>query len=606
MSDLEYDGQIKKKCLPTLPPCKVCGEHASGFHYGVNSCGACKGFFLRSLARTEPYTCLTGGQCQVGPEVKRRKTCQKCRFDKCLRLGMSKNAIKIGRYTYSKRTQDTLELKQLKHETLAQEEESSGSECESSLQKGSPESDEHLQSIQPELPRLHLLQERLNSGTSGNTISSEPTRFSCKHSTSYWPNSILENESGSTDSESHDTTETGSRFELVPATKSRVLELHFNKNVAIEKTFLKSTYGNFSYSPKFNQPKKLELRYLGGAGEDFHQRNEWDADVRALSIPSDDLKEKALSCELLNEHLEIDEWEDKEEEEDEEICEHTRDVLPWSSEFTEHQLHEWIQALLNYHNTNVFDNNSYDKAKLKERTDLVYNEHRLQETTFGQLKALDRELYFEIYKSTGLDVDGRRTLLSSFLLGIHNEISTVIKFFKQIPGFRELPMSDQILLVKGCSHEYQILSLYRGWDNKTRCMTFSPLGETLTEQDLRKVFPDEALSAHIDMAVALQKLDLTVEQIIILKAIVATAPDRDELASEELVAAIHWKLVNCLLLLLWKQGRHPLQKFGQIMSVLTEMRKYSVFIRSSYTNIRSDVEELTGRVNLPFIYELFF
>ena len=25
-----------------LPPCRVCGEKASGFHYGVNTCEACK------------------------------------------------------------------------------------------------------------------------------------------------------------------------------------------------------------------------------------------------------------------------------------------------------------------------------------------------------------------------------------------------------------------------------------------------------------------------------------------------------------------------------------------------------------------------------------
>lgn len=27
---------------PFLPPCRVCGEKASGFHYGVNTCEACK------------------------------------------------------------------------------------------------------------------------------------------------------------------------------------------------------------------------------------------------------------------------------------------------------------------------------------------------------------------------------------------------------------------------------------------------------------------------------------------------------------------------------------------------------------------------------------
>lgn len=25
-----------------LPPCRVCGDKASGFHYGVNTCEACK------------------------------------------------------------------------------------------------------------------------------------------------------------------------------------------------------------------------------------------------------------------------------------------------------------------------------------------------------------------------------------------------------------------------------------------------------------------------------------------------------------------------------------------------------------------------------------
>lgn len=40
-----------------LPPCRVCGDVGTGFHYGVNTCDACKVFFGRSLSRNHPYQC---------------------------------------------------------------------------------------------------------------------------------------------------------------------------------------------------------------------------------------------------------------------------------------------------------------------------------------------------------------------------------------------------------------------------------------------------------------------------------------------------------------------------------------------------------------------
>ncbi|XP_052801526.1 nuclear receptor subfamily 1 group D member 1-like [Mya arenaria] len=95
-----------------LPPCRVCCDHASGFHYGANTCEACKGFFRRSLKK-EPieYKCNGDNNCSI--QSGRRNNCALCRYKKCLAVGMSKDAIKTGRYTHEKRTQDIMEVKRL-------------------------------------------------------------------------------------------------------------------------------------------------------------------------------------------------------------------------------------------------------------------------------------------------------------------------------------------------------------------------------------------------------------------------------------------------------------------------------------------------------------
>ncbi|XP_045784415.1 ecdysone-induced protein 78C-like isoform X2 [Maniola jurtina] len=70
-------------------PCKVCGDKASGYHYGVTSCEGCKGFFRRSIQKQIEYRCLRDGKCLV---IRlNRNRCQFCRFKKCLAVGMSRD-----------------------------------------------------------------------------------------------------------------------------------------------------------------------------------------------------------------------------------------------------------------------------------------------------------------------------------------------------------------------------------------------------------------------------------------------------------------------------------------------------------------------------------
>ncbi|XP_074600305.1 ecdysone-induced protein 78C [Brevipalpus obovatus] len=76
-------------------PCKVCGDKASGYHYGVTSCEGCKGFFRRSIQKQIEYRCLRDGKCQV---IRlNRNRCQYCRFKKCLAVGMSRDSVRYGR-----------------------------------------------------------------------------------------------------------------------------------------------------------------------------------------------------------------------------------------------------------------------------------------------------------------------------------------------------------------------------------------------------------------------------------------------------------------------------------------------------------------------------
>ncbi|KAL8610174.1 hypothetical protein ACOMHN_005948 [Nucella lapillus] len=82
--------------------CRICGDRASGFHYGVHSCEGCKGFFRRTLKKQLVYRpCLMGKQCKI--DAGTRNKCQHCRYQRCLNAGMSQDAVRFGRMPKTER-----------------------------------------------------------------------------------------------------------------------------------------------------------------------------------------------------------------------------------------------------------------------------------------------------------------------------------------------------------------------------------------------------------------------------------------------------------------------------------------------------------------------
>lgn len=71
--------------------CKVCGDRASGKHYGLYSCEGCKGFFKRTVRKELSYSCRDNKHCVI--DKRQRNRCQFCRYQKCLTMGMKREAV---------------------------------------------------------------------------------------------------------------------------------------------------------------------------------------------------------------------------------------------------------------------------------------------------------------------------------------------------------------------------------------------------------------------------------------------------------------------------------------------------------------------------------
>uniref|UniRef100_A0A1I8BDZ3 Nuclear receptor domain-containing protein n=1 Tax=Meloidogyne hapla TaxID=6305 RepID=A0A1I8BDZ3_MELHA len=87
--------------------CVVCGDRASGHHYG--------GFFRRSIQGGSIYGCNKNGQCIV--ERGTRNRCQKCRLEKCLRMGMQQTHVRLEK---NRKRKSDIEQKEISLESMRQ------------------------------------------------------------------------------------------------------------------------------------------------------------------------------------------------------------------------------------------------------------------------------------------------------------------------------------------------------------------------------------------------------------------------------------------------------------------------------------------------------
>ncbi|XP_056417514.1 progesterone receptor isoform X1 [Hyla sarda] len=104
-SQYGFDSSPQKICL-------ICGDEASGCHYGVLTCGSCKVFFKRAVEGQHNYLCAGRNDCIV--DKIRRKNCPSCRLRKCCQAGMILGGRKLKKFNRMKpgREMETVVIQQ--------------------------------------------------------------------------------------------------------------------------------------------------------------------------------------------------------------------------------------------------------------------------------------------------------------------------------------------------------------------------------------------------------------------------------------------------------------------------------------------------------------
>ena len=123
ISDLLTD-RLTTGHVVNIDVCVVCGDRASGRHYGAISCEGCKGFFKRSIRKQLGYQCRGSKDCEVTKFHRNR--CQYCRLQKCLKMGMRSDCKDLRSLGYQRYYESLPHIKAAEARAAAAQSEAAG------------------------------------------------------------------------------------------------------------------------------------------------------------------------------------------------------------------------------------------------------------------------------------------------------------------------------------------------------------------------------------------------------------------------------------------------------------------------------------------------
>ncbi|XP_076115363.1 nuclear receptor ROR-beta-like [Mytilus galloprovincialis] len=475
-----------------LPPCKVCNGKASGIHYGVNSCEACKGFFRRYLQRKEPYKCMKEGQCEITD--RRRGNCSACRMQKCVMVGMSRDAVRQGRYTLTERTKTIMEVREIHERNML----SAGLDilAEAASQNRAALISESPGSCNTEKNNNnHGTDEASTAVSNIDTSSTGPVTGDTDHSY------INSSERGQCDSFENIVTSGGSNP---------------------QKDILTPTDGKPFIGIDFF-----------GCGQ--RQKSLFDAKI---DLPR--------QC--------------------------------------------WPQVLSNL--VSAMTNLTPLQAKSKEEIQAILEEgqhkYELQKQLFGTLQCLSNEEHQAIFEATGIDIDNRNKFFEDHNKTMTTLILGFIDFAKVIPGFMDLPVSDQASLLKESRFEFFMISSHEAFDPNTEIM-MTYKGETYHMTQFCGFLNNANFRNWLQFTRKIKHFDFTQMEKALVLGITLTFRDRAHLENPDKVEEIQlWLIEQLMICFKLHHGKRCAEYFRKLIDMFIEFRNITEEFLQTHKKWKND------------------
>ena len=192
-------------------------------------------------------------------------------------------------------------------------------------------------------------------------------------------------------------------------------------------------------------------------------------------------------------------------------------------------------------------------------------------------------------------------MLQHFCDIMSSGIRKLIEFCKGIPEFRELGLSDQVVLLRGGCLEMLVVRSY---------FAFSVRGDSYVSSKFRYNPSDfitagaseEFIRAYNDVHCRMRKIKIKVTEICLLLALILFSPDRAELRARKQVEKIQVFAAETLQTLefMEKAPEVAVADFGEIMLILPKLRSISTLFSKDINLLQQDFDNDMN----PLIFEV--